>query len=390
MTPPAGKVPSKIEQRAFLIGLVLVTLLFFHLLRPFFGALFWACAIGLLFHPVRVRLDNRWGVRPNLNAALTLLLCLVVVVIPALLLVSSVIQEGAQFYQRIQSGEIRPEVWVDQVRRALPQLQGLLDRVGVSPEALREQTSNFAVGTTRFIARHALSVGQTTFQFVLHLVLMIYMLFFLLRDGPRLVELLVQSLPLGDERERLLFRKFAEVTRATIKGNLVVALVQGALGGIIFWLLGIPGAVLWGVVMAILSLLPAVGASLIWGPVAIYLFATGDVTRGVVLVVYGVLVIGLSDNILRPILVGRDTKLPDWLVLLSTLGGLIAFGINGFVIGPLIAALFLAFWQIFSRDFNRQEEPGQEMANTESDTAPPPGENAAAARPRDDGTDQAG
>jgi predicted PurR-regulated permease PerM len=166
-----------------------------------------------------------------------------------------------------------------------------------------------------------------------------------------LIDLLVKALPLGDERERKLFTKFAEVTRATVKGNIVVAIVQGTLGGIIFALLGIPGALLWGVVMAFLSLIPAVGASLVWLPVSIYLYATGSWIAATILVGYGAIVIGLADNVLRPILVGRDTKLPDYLVLFSTLGGMSLFGITGFVLGPLIAALFLVFWNIFMTEF---------------------------------------
>jgi len=365
MNAPTGNGHSKLEQIAFLVCLVLVSVLFFYLLKPFFAALFWACAIGLVFFPVRTWLDGQWGRRPNTNALVTLLLCVVVVVIPVLGLLSSVFQEGARLYQRIDAGEIRPEAYIDQVRNALPQIQGMLDRVGIETDSLREHASKAAVTVSQFVAKNALSVGQSTFQFFLHLCLMLYVTFFLLRDGPRLVEMLVRALPLGDERERLLFKKFAEVTRATIKGNLVVAVVQGALGGLIFAILSIPGAVLWGVVMAILSLLPAVGAGLIWGPVAIYLFATGEVIQGLVLVVYGILVIGLADNVLRPILVGRDTKLPDWLVLLSTLGGLVTFGINGFVIGPLIAALFIAFWQIFSRDFSGKDIGGVSKGATE-------------------------
>ncbi|HEY8386439.1 MAG TPA: AI-2E family transporter [Porticoccaceae bacterium] len=378
MAAHKGNVHSKLEQRAFLLCLVLVTLLFFYLLKPFFAALFWACAIGLLFYPVRVWLDNRWGKRPNSHSLITLLLCMVVVVLPVLGLLSSVFQEAAQLYQRMDAGEIRPETYIDRVRDALPQFQVILDRAGIESRALRDHASQAAVAVSQFVAKNAVSVGQSTFQFFLHLCLMLYVTYFLLRDGPRLVELLVRALPLGDERERLLFRKFAEVTRATIKGNLVVAVVQGALGGLIFAILSIPGAVLWGVVMAFLSLLPAVGAGLIWGPVAIYLFATGEVIQGMVLVVYGLLVIGLADNILRPILVGRDTKMPDWLVLLSTLGGLVTFGINGFVIGPLIAALFIAFWQIFSRDFSGKDIGGVSAGVTEPadpqpmDTQPPP------------------
>jgi predicted PurR-regulated permease PerM len=133
-----------------------------------------------------------------------------------------------------------------------------------------------------------------------------------------------------------------------VKGNIVVALVQGALGGLIFWLLGIHAALLWAVLMAAVSLLPAVGTALIWLPVAVYLLASGSVWKGIVLVAYGVVVIGLVDNVLRPVLVGKDTKLPDYVILVSTLGGIAIFGFNGLVIGPVIAAMFMAAWDIFA------------------------------------------
>ncbi len=342
---------KKLEQRAFLLSLILVTVLFFYLLKPFFAPVFWACAISLLFHPLQQRLERTWGSRPNLTALVTLLLCIVLVVMPVILLLTAFFQEAVDFYQRIKSGEVDPQQFFDRIRDALPQLQALMDRFNVDLDSVKQQVADAAVASSRFVAQNALSFGQGAFQFFLYLALMLYLTFFLLRDGPKLLEHLIRALPLGDQRERLLFGKFAEVTRATIKGNLVVALVQGALGGIIFWILAIPGALLWGVIMALLSLIPAVGAGLVWAPAAIYLFATDDKVSAAILVVYGVVVIGLADNILRPILVGRDTKLPDWMVLLSTLGGLTMFGINGFVIGPLIAALFIAFWQIFRFDF---------------------------------------
>ena len=142
--------------------------------------------------------------------------------------------------------------------------------------------------------------------------------------------------------------RFTTVIRATIKGSILVAVLQGALGGLIFWLLGLHAPVLWGVVMGLLALLPAIGAALIWVPAAIYLLATGSIWQGVVLLMFGAFVIGLVDNILRPLLVGKDTKMPDYVVLISTLGGLATFGLNGFVIGPVIAAIFIAAWDIFS------------------------------------------
>jgi Predicted permease len=165
--------------------------------------------------------------------------------------------------------------------------------------------------------------------------LTLYLLFFFLRDGARLLERIVGGLPIGDARERRLFQKFAEVSRATIKGTIVIGLVQGLLGGLIFWILGIEAAALWGVVMAVLSFLPAVGAALVWVPAAALLIATGRLSDGLLLLVFGTVIIGLADNVLRPILVGRDTEMPDYLVLITTLGGLAAFGLSGVVIGPL-------------------------------------------------------
>jgi predicted PurR-regulated permease PerM len=177
---------------------------------------------------------------------------------------------------------------------------------------------------------------------------MLYLLFFLLRDGRALAARIREAIPLDAEHKDQLAQKFTTVIRATVKGNIVVAASQGALGGLIFWLLDIQGPVMWGVLMAFLSLLPAVGASLIWGPVAIYFLATGATGQAAILTAYGIGVIGLVDNLLRPLLVGKDTKMPDYVVLISTLGGMALFGLTGFVIGPVIAALFMATWGLFA------------------------------------------
>ncbi len=356
---------AKLETRTFLAMLVGVSVAFVFLMKPFFGPIFWAVAIALIFHPVQLLLERRIGSRPNTNALITLAICMVIVVIPVLVLVTSLIAEGVGLYQQIQSGEIRPGDYIDQVNRSFPAIQAFLAQFDISFAELRDRAVSLFVGGSQFLAKQALGVGQNTFEFFLGLALMVYLAFFLLRDGRALVELMIRALPLGDERERLLFAKFAEVTRATVKGNLLIAIIQGALGGVIFWILDINGALLWGVVMAIVSLLPAVGAALVWVPAAIYLAAVGSVFEAVVLTLFGMLVIGLADNLLRPLLVGRDTKLPDYIVLLSTLGGIAMFGVNGFVMGPLVAALFMAFWGIFIREFGQdaqilalEEEPG--------------------------------
>lgn len=343
---------ERLEQRAFLTLLLLVSLLFLFVLKPFFGAIFWAIAIALIFSPVQHYLTRHVGAKPNRVALLTLSLCIVLLVIPATFITASLITEALSLYQRIQAGDFNPGHYLEQVRQAFPALQALLDRFHVDFDALRLRFGELAMGGSKVLAQQALSIGQDTFSLLLNLTLTLYLAFFLLRDGDTLVRLLIRALPIGDEREHLLFAKFAEVTRATIKGSLVVALVQGALGGMIFWMLGISGALLWGMIMVVVSLIPAVGAALIWAPVAVYLFATGDWVSGAILTAFGFGVIGLVDNLLRPVLVGRDTKLPDYIVLLSTLGGLSLFGMNGLVIGPLVAALFMAFWGIFIREFN--------------------------------------
>jgi predicted PurR-regulated permease PerM len=343
---------NHLEQRSFLVMLILVTVLFLYLLKPFFGAIFWACILSLIFYPLHRRFMKSWGKHRNLAALTTLALGVVIAIIPTLLVLGAFFQQGAALYQRLQSGDINPGSYIEQIREGLPAAQRFLDRFDLDLNNLKSQLSGGAVKVSRYIAENAVQLGQGTLQWFVSFGLMVYVAFFMLRDGPWLVELLIKALPLGDEQERLLFAKFAEVTRATVKGNLVVAAAQGTLGGLIFWILGIQGALLWGVVMTLLSLIPVVGAGLIWGPVAIYLLAVGHWIQGLILVAFGAGVIGLVDNILRPILVGRDTKLPDYIVLLSTLGGFAMFGINGFVIGPLLAALFVAFWEIFMREFN--------------------------------------
>jgi predicted PurR-regulated permease PerM len=281
-----------------------------------------------------------------------LLLCTLMVILPLLFIGMSLAQEGAAFYQKVDSGEINLRAYVERSRDAFPPLQRLLNRLGVDMGNLNQQITDAAVQASRYMATQALSIGQNTAQFLVSLILMLYLTFFLLRDGEQILQLSIRALPFGDARERMVLGKLSEVISATVKGNLVVASIQGGLGGFIFWVLGVQGALLWAVVMAVASLLPSVGSALIWAPVALYFLFTGAIWQGAVLIAFGAGVIGLVDNVLRPILVGRTTRIPDYLVLLSTLGGIAIFGLNGFVVGPLIAALFIAFWDIFVREFN--------------------------------------
>jgi len=337
-----------LQDKAFLFLLIAVTLAFAWILWPFYGAVFWATVLAILFAPLYRRLSERLRQRRTLAALSTLTIILVIVILPSAFITGLLLQEALGLYGRIQSGELSFGRYLQQILDALPAwVSGLLDRFGLA--SLGAVQEKFAAGLTKgiqFFAGQALNIGQNTLDFVLSFFVMLYLLFFLLRDGGSLARRVRDALPLQEDLQRSLFSKFNVVIRATIKGNIVIAIIQGALGGLIFGILGIQAAVLWGVVMAFLSLLPAIGTALVWLPVAVYLLVTGAVWQGVVLIAYGVLVIGLVDNVLRPILVGKDTKMPDYVVLISTLGGMAIFGFNGFVIGPIIAAMFIAVWDV--------------------------------------------
>ena len=341
---------SKLQDRTFLLLLILVSIAFLAILWPYYEAVFWGVALAILFAPLHRKLLALMPRKRNLAALSTLLLCLVLVILPMTLLSVSLVQEATHVYERMRSGQLNFGAYFQQVMAALPNWAvGWLDRMELTSIAsLQAKLSTVSVQASQLVATRALNIGQNTLQFVVSLGVMLYLLFFLLRDGRALAARIRNAVPLNDIQKTQLSTKFTTVIRATLKGNLMVAASQGLLGGLIFWVLGVQAPVLWGVLMAFLSLLPAVGAGLIWGPVAIYFFATGATWQGVVLTAYGVLVIGMVDNVLRPILVGRDTKMPDYVVLISTLGGLTLLGLNGFIIGPVIAALFIACWDLFA------------------------------------------
>jgi predicted PurR-regulated permease PerM len=295
--------------------------------------------------------------RPGLAAALTVLIIIAIVILPLVMIAASLVQEASGLFAKIQSGEYNLGSYVQRILDALPAwATGLIERIKLTNfSALPESFTSSLMKGGQALAPQALSIGMNTFEFMIRLGIMLYLLFFLLRDGRALAEGIKQAIPLRGEQKAALFTRFADVVRATVKGGILVAMAQGMLGGIAFWFLGIHAALLWAVLMAFLSLIPAIGATLVWLPVAIYFLATGSIWQGVGLILYGVLVIGLVDNLLRPFLVGKGSKLPDYVVLISTLGGIEVFGLNGFVIGPLIAAMFMVSWEIFA--VSRRDDP---------------------------------
>ena len=342
---------STLEDRTFLLLLLFVSVAFLWILWPYYGAVFWGAIFALMFAPLFLRIIRKMPQKRTLAAVLTVSVILVLVILPVGFISALLAQEATSVYQRVQSGDLSFGRYFQQIYDALPQwITGLLDRSGLNNLGLiQARVAESLTKGSQFIATQALSIGQNAFDFFVSFFIMLYLMFFFLRDGAALSRRIREAIPLEEDIKRNILTKFTTVIRATVKGNIAVAMLQGALGGLIFWFLGIHAPVLWGTLMAFLSLLPAVGAALVWIPVAIYFLATGAVWQGILLIVFGVLVIGLVDNILRPVLVGKDTKMPDYVVLVSTIGGMSIFGLNGFVIGPVVAAMFMAAWDIFAK-----------------------------------------
>lgn len=358
--PPVLGDSPVLEDRLFVFLLVAVTLAFLWILRPFYGTVLWGVILAIVFAPLYRRLLLAMGQRRTLAALTSIAVIVVIVILPLTVITASLLQEGSNLFQRIQSGDLNVGQYLQRVADALPPwITSLLERFGLTTlGSLQERLSATLTRIVQFLAGQALNVGQNTLDFVVKLFIMLYLLFFLLRDGARLLRRMKQAIPLRPELQRSLSNRFAVVIRATIKGNVVVAIAQGALGGLILWVLGIQPAMLLAVLMGLLSLLPAVGTALVWVPIAVYLLVTGATWQGIVLTLYGALVIGSVDNILRPLLVGKDTKMPDYVVLISTLGGLSIFGFNGFVVGPMIAAMFITVWDIFAASRSAAIVPG--------------------------------
>jgi predicted PurR-regulated permease PerM len=362
-----------LEDKSFLLLLIAVTVAFVWILWPFSGAILWGTVLAIVFRPLNRQLLRWTGQRENIAAFLALAVILFIVVLPVVGVAAALVQQTLTVYRRLEFGEFSPGLFFNRIPEILPEwavaVLAYFDLMDFA--AVQERLATLLTQGGQIIAAQALTIGQNTVQLVISFFVMLYLLFFLLRDGDTLARRIRDAVPLHVAQQHALFQRFAIVIRAIVMGSIVVAVVQGVLGGLIFWLLGIQGALLWGAVMAILSLLPVVGAGLVWLPVGIYLLATGAVWQGIVLIAFGALVISMVDNILRPILVGSQTKIPDYLVLIATLGGIALFGVNGLVIGPVVAAMFLAAWTLFA-DQRLATASERALPGSESEAATPP------------------
>jgi predicted PurR-regulated permease PerM len=340
-------------RRAFLILLVvLISVSFLWMIRTFLVTILLAALFSGVAYGLHRRFVGWFGGREKAAAVLTLIVLLAVVVTPLLFVAAAVANEALRINETIQPrvAQLSEPGAIDRLLRGLPGYAGI--------EPYRDQILARAaelVGSAGGFVFNALSATtRGTVVFIFHFVVMLYTMFFFLTDGPKLVHTIRAYLPLADADKDRMLDKFVSVTRATLKGTILIGLAQGVLGGIAFWAVGIDAAIFWGTVMTVLSIVPGVGGALVWVPAVIILIAGGSVWQGIALALFCALVIGSVDNLLRPILVGRDTQMHELLIFFSTLGGLLAFGAMGFILGPILAALFLTVWEMFGVAFSRE------------------------------------
>jgi predicted PurR-regulated permease PerM len=330
----------------FMALVLLVTVSFFLLIKDFLLACFWAIILAVVFDPTYQRFRQYYKNSDKLPLFLTMLLIILVFVIPLFTITLMVTEESTDYYNKIQSGEINPQGYFQNTLALLP---GFPHIQGISVEQISSSIGKAFEQAVRYVAQQVPALTQNLLNLIVQVALAFYILFFLLRDGHQLMRKFISLIPIGDRIEIELFERFTSVARATVKGGLIVAVIQGCIGGLLFWFVGIPAAFLWGMVMIVLSLLP-IGSVLVWAPAAVVLFLQGQTVNAVIVLAVGVLAIGLIDNFLRPRLIGKDSKMSDYLVMVSTLGGLAWFSLTGFVLGPIIAALFVTCWEILGKD----------------------------------------
>ncbi len=350
---------SLASKSVLLLLLAVITAVFFAMIKTFLMAVLLAGIFSSLAQPLYQRFLKRFGQRASLASAATLLLIVLVIILPLGLLLGIVtgeaIKVGNAVTPWVQDKLDNPDqimVWL--------QNQPFYDRIAPYQDDILTKAGEMVGLFSRFLISSLSAVTSGTVQFLFMLTIMLYSMYFFLIDGHKLVDLILYYLPLEDHEERRLLDKFSSVTRATLKGTAAIGALQGSLAGIALAVVGVPSAVFWAAIMVVLSIVPGIGTALVWVPAAAILIAGGHLGKGIFLVIFCGLIVGSIDNFLRPRMVGKDTELPDLLILLATMGGIFMFGALGLIIGPIVAALFVTIWEIYGVVFQDVLPPGRQ------------------------------
>ena len=335
----------------FYIILGVVMLLFLYLLKPFFFSIFWAAIIAGIFRPLYRRINRRLK-RPNLSTVVVFFVIALIILLPAAIVGTLVFNESVQLYAALSPDTKELNKNFDHVISSITN-HPYAKLFHVNKALLLAKTAEIARGITNYIFVNLTALTQNTLGFLVKFAIMLYALFFFIRDGDKFPGMAMRILPLGKGREKLLYDRFFATARSTLKVTLIIGGIQGALGGIVFLITGIEGALIWGLLMVIMAVVPAVGCAIIWGPAGILMLLMGHIWEGTLILATGILVISTIDNLLRPILIGQDVEMHPLLIFLSTLGGIVVFGFAGFVIGPIIASMLLAIWEMYDEFFRK-------------------------------------
>ncbi|WP_420635478.1 AI-2E family transporter [Candidatus Palauibacter sp.] len=356
MTDPSRKPPldpARFRAVFLLLLVVGISLLFLEMIRPFLTALFLGAILSGLLYPAYRALGRWFGGREGLASFAALMLFVFLLLAPTAAFLGIVANQAVHVTQ--SAGP-----WIEEMQARLREPGGIDRLIDGIPwmESLRpyqdqvvQKLGEVAGSMGGFVVQGLTGITTATVRIVFLLFVMLYAMFFFLKDGRGVLHKVLYYLPLSDEDEKRMLDRFVSVTRAMVKGTFLIGIVQGGLAGLAFWVVGIPSAAFWGTVMAVLSIVPGVGSALVWLPAAIYLLASGQTIAGIGLILWCGLVVGTLDNLMRPWLVGRDTRMPDLMILLGTLGGLFAFGMAGVLIGPIVAALFITVWELYGESF---------------------------------------
>ena len=333
------------SQNAYYLLLTLITILFVSLIFNFAAPILWSIVVSIIFYPLYEKLLLMTN-KKSLSSMLSLILILLLVIMPSIAVLGLI---GNELINFINSSE---NYSFEQYFQMIPNesaINQLITWSGLSINDLIEKADDFLISASKMLYQSVSTISANVINFFVSLFIFVYLTFFFLRDGEKILQHCMDAFPMKNEDESYLLDQFQKTTRATIKGTVMVALAQGFLGYLTLLLIGINGALIWGAVMALLSIVPAVGTVLVWFPIALVLFLNGEIMDASLLIFSGVFIIGMIDNLLRPILIGKETKMPDYLILLTTIGGISIFGITGFIVGPIIASLFISIWSLSSR-----------------------------------------
>jgi len=321
---------------------------FLWMIFPYIFALFWAAVISVIFYPIHNRI-LRVVKSTDAAAGLSVVVVMLVVIIPLTGVLGLVVQQAVGIYDTLK----QPETLVSLKNTAENILATPIIRQAFGDIDI-EARIRAASGAITSTGLTWLGIGtRSTINTLINTLVMLYALYFFFKDGDGWLKRLMHLLPFGDDNEKVLYQKFVSTSKATLKGTILLGGIQGTIGGILFFIVGIPSAAFWGLIMIVLAIIPAVGAFIVWFPAAVYLLATGQIWQGLTLIAGGA-VISVLDNLLRPPLVGKDIQMHPILILFSTIGGLGLFGVTGVVIGPIIAAFFLGLLDMYELRYKKQ------------------------------------